>query len=70
MGRVRDRTRTGACRYLVMEQGPVTVDAWAQRMKRSQFHYFAHAPQSLYRPIRKRDAFITTGCSSLLSKFH
>jgi hypothetical protein len=52
--RVGDRTRTDAGRYLVMEQGPTTIDEWAQRTKRRRFHYFTHTPRSLHRPRQKR----------------
>jgi hypothetical protein len=37
-------------RYLLMEQIPVTVDAWPQRTKRCQFHHFTHEPRSLCWP--------------------
>jgi hypothetical protein len=33
-----------AGRYLLMEQRPVTIDAWARRTKRHRFHHFAHTP--------------------------
>jgi hypothetical protein len=48
--RFGDGTRTGPDIYLVTEQEHAHVDAWAWRMKRRQFHYFAHAPRSLRRP--------------------
>jgi hypothetical protein len=42
--RVGDGSGTGACRYLLMEQGPATVATWSWRTKRHRFHFFAHAP--------------------------
>jgi hypothetical protein len=56
-------------RYLLMEQRPVTVDAWAQRMKGRRFHHFTHVPRSLHRPRQKWDMSIATGYPSLLRKF-
>jgi hypothetical protein len=41
--RVGDGSGTSACRYLLMMQGPTTVAAWSQRMKRHRFHFFTHA---------------------------
>jgi hypothetical protein len=58
-----------ACRYLLMVQRPATVDAWARRTKRHQFHHFAHAPRSLLWPRRKWNVSFAIGYSSLLRKF-
>jgi hypothetical protein len=63
-------TQTGAGRYIVMEQGPTTVDTWAWRKKRRQFYYFTNTTRSFHRPRRKWDASITASYSSLLRKFH
>jgi hypothetical protein len=44
---------TPAGRYLLMEQRPMIVDAWARRMKRCRFHHFARTPRSLHRLRQK-----------------
>jgi hypothetical protein len=41
--RVGDGSGIGACMYLLMEQGPVSVSTWSRRTKRRRFHFSAHA---------------------------
>jgi hypothetical protein len=55
--RVGDGSGISAGRYLVMAHEHTPVVAWAQRMKRRQFHDFVDAPRSLRWAIRQTRPF-------------